>query len=66
MWTPGVGLRWAIAEIHTINRLRYQDKPLISFIDLTSMAIIEEFGVKEVLTEDDHFAEVGMAAQRIP
>ena len=46
-------------------RRRYQDKPLISFTDLTSMAIIEEFGVKEVLTEDDHFAEVGMAVQRI-
>lgn len=47
-------------------RQRFQDKPWISFTDLTSMAIIEELGVKEVLTEDDHFTQVGMDLQKVP
>jgi predicted nucleic acid-binding protein len=47
-------------------RRRYQDKPTISFTDLTSMAIIEELEVAEVLTGDTHFVEVGMAVQRVP
>ena len=41
-------------------RLRYQDKPRISFTDLTSMVVMEELDIKGILTEDKHFEQVGM------
>ena len=47
-------------------RKRLQDKPKISFTDFTSMAIMEEKGIKNVLTEDEHFMQVGMGFQRVP
>lgn len=47
------------AEAKTL-RLRYQDKPSISFTDLTSMAVMQEQGIRDVLTDDDHFVHVGM------
>ena len=31
---------------------RFNDKPRISFADLTSMAIMAELGIQQVLTED--------------
>lgn len=36
-------------------RKRFQDKPRISFTDLTSMAIMKEREITKVLTEDEHF-----------
>lgn len=47
-------------------RRRFHDKPFISFTDLTSMSIMNELGIREVLTEDEHFLHVGMGFQRIP
>lgn len=47
-------------------RLRFQDKPRISFTDLTSMIAMEEFGFSKILTEDEHFIYVGMGFQKIP
>lgn len=47
-------------------RLKYQDKPLISFTDLTSMVVMEECSISEILTEDAHFIQVGMGFKRIP
>jgi predicted nucleic acid-binding protein len=47
-------------------RLKYQDKPKISFTDFTSMVIIKELGFKEIMTGDEHFEHVGMAFQRKP
>ena len=41
-------------------RLRYQDKPNISFTDLTSMVVMQEFEIQKILTEDAHFAHVGL------
>lgn len=41
-------------------RLKYQDKPMISFTDLTSMVVMRELGIKDILTEDEHFKHVGM------
>jgi predicted nucleic acid-binding protein len=41
-------------------RKRFDDKPTISFTDLTSMAIMHERGIHQVLTDDDHFVQVGM------
>ena len=47
-------------------RKRFHDKPQISFIDLTSMAIMAELGIQQVLTEDAHFTHVGMGFTRVP
>ena len=49
-----------------ILRLKYQDKPKISFTDLSSMVVIEELGVKDIITGDEHFEHVGMGFQRKP
>ena len=47
-------------------RKRLQDKPAISFTDLTSMIIMGERGVYQVLTEDEHFIQVGMGFLLVP
>jgi predicted nucleic acid-binding protein len=47
-------------------RRRFTDKPLISFTDLTSMALMKELGLTQILTEDDHFHHVGMGFQKVP
>ena len=47
-------------------RLKYQDKPKISFTDLTSMAVMKELGVKDIITGDEHFEHVGMGFQHKP
>lgn len=41
-------------------RIQFQDKPKISFTDLTSMVIMEELHIQSILTEDVHFSHVGM------
>ena len=46
-------------------RLRFQDKPNISFTDLTSMVVMKEIGLEEILTDDEHFMQVGMGFKRI-
>lgn len=52
---------------HTISlRRRYQDKPRISFTDLSSMVVMDELGVSDVLTGDAHFEHVGMGFRRRP
>ena len=47
-------------------RLKFRDKPRISFTDLTSMVVMEEVGIQDVLTDDDHFIHVGMGFKRLP
>jgi uncharacterized protein len=47
-------------------RLKFDDKPKISFTDFTSMAIMRDLGISEVLTNDDHFLQVGMGFKLIP
>lgn len=45
---------------------RYRDKPEISFVDLTSMAVMEELGLKEVFTGDRDFDRVGRGFILLP
>jgi len=47
-------------------RLKYQDKPMISFTDLTSMVVMLEKGIDKILSEDDHFSYVEIGFQKIP
>jgi predicted nucleic acid-binding protein len=47
-------------------RKRFQDKPLISFTDLTSMVIMKEHKIQHVLTQDNHFLQIGMGFILIP
>jgi len=49
-----------------ILRLKYQDKPKISFTDLSSMVVMKELGLKDIITGDEHFEHVGMGFQRKP
>jgi uncharacterized protein len=46
-------------------RLKYQDKPLISFTDLTSMVVMQEQEIQSVLTMDDHFIQVGLGFLKV-
>ncbi len=47
-------------------RLKYQDKPEISFTDLTSMVVMKELDLISILTDDDHFIRVGMGFSKSP
>jgi predicted nucleic acid-binding protein len=47
-------------------RLKFQDKPRISFTDFVSMVMMRERDIEHILTEDDHFTQVGMAFQKVP
>ena len=47
-------------------RERYQDKPDISFTDLTSFALMQELVVNKVFTGDTHFEEVNLGFKTIP
>jgi len=47
-------------------RRRFRDKPGISFTDLTSMAIMQELGISDVLTADRHFEQVGLGFRLYP
>lgn len=41
-------------------RLKYKDKPNISFVDISSFVIMQEYKIKKVITGDKHFEEVGL------
>jgi predicted nucleic acid-binding protein len=47
-------------------RLRYHDKPRISFTDLTSFVVMRELGLRRALTGDAHFEQVGLGFVRLP
>ena len=46
-------------------RLKFDDKPRISFTDLTSMVVMKELGVKSILTDDDHFVQLGFDFEKM-
>lgn len=41
-------------------RLTFRDKPDISFTDLTSIAIVQELKITDILTGDRHFVQAGL------
>jgi predicted nucleic acid-binding protein len=65
----GFRLEWITAERFAkaqALRLKFLDKPQISFTDLTSMVVMNELAIEQVLTGDAHFIQVGMGFQRVP
>ena len=47
-------------------RLRYRDKPRISFTDWTSFVVMSELGIRDVLTADAHFAAAQLGFRTTP
>jgi predicted nucleic acid-binding protein len=47
-------------------RIRYRDKPRISFTDLTSFVVMHELGLRHAVIGDAHFTQVGMGFMRLP
>lgn len=49
-----------------ILRMKYQDKPRISFTDLTSIVVMNKLKIVNILTEDARFIQVGMGFIVVP
>jgi predicted nucleic acid-binding protein len=47
-------------------RLQFEDKPRISFTDLTTFVVMRELRIEQALTGDAHFEHVGMRFVRVP
>ena len=47
-------------------RKQFSDKPKISFTDLSTMAIMVELGISDILTADRHFIQVGLGFRALP
>lgn len=52
-------------EALTLRR-RFSDKPRLSFTDLTSIVIMRELRLSDVLTADAHFNQVGLDFRLLP
>ena len=47
-------------------REKLDDKPKISFTDLTSVVVMKAKDIQTVLSEDDHFLQIGYDLMKIP
>ncbi len=47
-------------------RRRYRDKPDISFVDFTSMVVMQDLGLAEIFNGDAHFLQVGLGFRLVP
>jgi uncharacterized protein len=47
-------------------RQKYHDKPDISFVDFTSMIVMQDLAITEVFTGDAHFLQVGLGFRLLP
>jgi predicted nucleic acid-binding protein len=69
MASPFVTVEWVTRERFASAmelRLKFSDKPKISFTDLTSIAIMKELGITDVMTADSHFLQVGLGFHILP
>lgn len=67
--TGNLNLEWITPESFAKTqalRLKLQDKPNISFTDLSSMSVMAALKISTVLTGDAHFMHVGMGFQVVP
>jgi predicted nucleic acid-binding protein len=65
--------QWTIEEISQERfqrsiqlRRQFRDKPDISFTDLTTMVVMRELGITDILTGDQHFAHVNLGFRLVP
>ena len=47
-------------------RLRYRDKPRISFTDFTSFVVMRDLGIRDVITANGHFAQIEFKFRLLP
>jgi predicted nucleic acid-binding protein len=47
-------------------RQKYHDKPDISFVDFTSMVVMQDLGITDVFTGDAHFQQVNLGFRLHP
>jgi predicted nucleic acid-binding protein len=47
-------------------RKQFPDKPKVSFTDLSTIAIMVELGITDILTADRHFTHVGLGFRSLP
>jgi predicted nucleic acid-binding protein len=47
-------------------RQKYHDKPDISFVDFTSMIVMQDLGIHAVFSGDRHFLHVGLGFSLVP
>jgi len=47
-------------------RQTYHDKPDISFVDFTSMVVMQDLGIADVFTGDSHFQQVNLGFRLHP
>ena len=47
-------------------RLTFRDKPDISFTDLTTVAVVQELKIVDILTGDRHFIQAGLGFRTHP
>jgi predicted nucleic acid-binding protein len=49
-----------------VLRQKYRDKPDISFVDLTSIVVMQELGINDIFTGDAHFQRVNLGFRLLP
>jgi predicted nucleic acid-binding protein len=47
-------------------RQKYYDNPDISFVDFTSMVVMQDLGITDVFTGDAHFRQVNLGFRLLP
>jgi predicted nucleic acid-binding protein len=47
-------------------RQKYHDKPDISFVDFTSMVVMQDLGITDIFTGDAHFQQVNLGFRLHP
>ncbi len=64
-----ISLVWITPERFNIAqklRIKFHDKPDISFTDITSITVMQELEISEIITGDAHFTHVGMGFVLLP
>ncbi len=46
-------------------KLKYKDKLKISFTDMTSAVLMKKYNIIDIITEDDHFTQIGMGFNKL-
>lgn len=53
-------------SISPVKCFKYHDKPDISFVDFTSMVVMQDLGIQDVFTGDAHFRQVNLGFRLVP